>query len=106
MKCWRVLRLHLAPIINAGRRNVGVPEPFLDLSDVGVVIERIGGGGRAQRVGADLQAQCQSVTADEFVDAVWGDGVIELAGAVVADGSEQRAFGVGGVAGFVKVVVE
>jgi hypothetical protein len=32
-----------------------VPEPLLDLGDVGLMIERIGGGRRAQRMGADLE---------------------------------------------------
>jgi hypothetical protein len=34
-----------------------VPEPLLDLGDVGLMIERIGGGRRAQRMGADLEPQ-------------------------------------------------
>ena len=53
-----------------------------------------------------FKAEGQSIAAHEFVDAVGGDGVVELAGAVVADGSEEGAFGVGGVAGFVQVVVQ
>jgi hypothetical protein len=35
-----------------------------------------------------------------LVDAVGCDGVVELAGAVVADRSEEGAFGIGRVAGF------
>ena len=42
-----------------------------------------------QHVGADLETEGQRITADEFVDAVRSDGVVELAGAVVADGSER-----------------
>ena len=59
-----------------------------------------------QHVGADLETEGQRITADEFVDAVRSDGVVELAGAVVADGSEQGAFGGGGVTGVVQVVVQ
>jgi hypothetical protein len=44
-------------IVDAGRGDVGVTEPFLDLSDVGLVVERVGGGRRAQRMGADLETQ-------------------------------------------------
>jgi hypothetical protein len=33
--------------------DVGVAEPFLNLGDVGLVVERIGGGRRAQGMGAD-----------------------------------------------------
>ena len=35
----------------------GVTEPLLDLSDVGLVIKRVGGGGRAQRMRADQKPQ-------------------------------------------------
>jgi hypothetical protein len=34
-----------------------VPEPLFDLRNVGVVIHGVGGGGSAERVGADL-ARC------------------------------------------------
>jgi hypothetical protein len=33
--------------------DVGVAEPFLNLGDVGLVVERIGGGRRAQRMRAN-----------------------------------------------------
>jgi len=48
----RVLGLHFAPVVDAGGGDVGVTEPLLDLGDVGLVVERIGGGCRAQRVNA------------------------------------------------------
>jgi hypothetical protein len=35
----------------------GVAEPFLNLGDVGVVIERVGGGRRPQRMRTDLEAK-------------------------------------------------
>jgi hypothetical protein len=47
-----VLRTCLAVIVDAGGGDVGVTEPLLDLGDVGLVVERIGGGCRAQRVNA------------------------------------------------------
>jgi hypothetical protein len=34
-------------IVDAAGGDVGVPEPILHLGDVGLVVERIGGGGRA-----------------------------------------------------------
>ena len=46
-----------AVIIDPRRRDVGMPKPLLHLGDVGLVIERIGGGGRAQRMRADLEAE-------------------------------------------------
>ena len=44
-------------IIDAGGGDIGVAQPFLHLGDVGLVIERISGGGRAQCVGANLEAE-------------------------------------------------
>jgi hypothetical protein len=41
---WRILRLHFVPVIDPRRRNISVAQPFLDLSDIGVVIERVCGG--------------------------------------------------------------
>src|SRR5271168_2564510 len=43
----RVFGLHFAPIINSGRRNIGMPQPFLDFGDVRFMVEGIGGGGVA-----------------------------------------------------------
>jgi hypothetical protein len=33
MKCRAVLRLALAPVVEAGSGDIGVPEPFLDLGN-------------------------------------------------------------------------
>ena len=41
-------------IVNAGGAGVRMAEPFLNLGDVGLVVERVGGGGRPQRMRADL----------------------------------------------------
>jgi hypothetical protein len=43
--------------LSSGRGLTVVIEPFLDLGDVGLVVERVGGGRRAQRMGADLETQ-------------------------------------------------
>jgi hypothetical protein len=47
-----VLRPGPAVVVDSCGGYVGMAEPFLDLGDVGLVIERVGGGGRAQRVRA------------------------------------------------------
>lgn len=39
----RVLRPGLAPIVEAGRGDVGVPKPFMHLGNVGFVRQGIGG---------------------------------------------------------------
>ena len=49
-----VVELLFAVIVNAGGGDIGVAEPLLDLGDVGLMFERIGGGRRAQRMGAAL----------------------------------------------------
>ena len=81
-------------------------QPFLDLGYIRLVIEGIGGGCGAQGVGADLEAKGKCVAAHEFMDAIGCDGVVEVTGAVVADGAEECALGVGRMASFVQVVVE
>jgi hypothetical protein len=50
-------------IIDAGGGDIGVAEPLLDLRDVGLVVEGIGGGRRAQRVGANIEAEIGRVAA-------------------------------------------
>lgn len=37
-KSRRILGLNFTPVVNAGRRYVGMPEPFLDLGDVRIVV--------------------------------------------------------------------
>jgi hypothetical protein len=54
-----VLGPGFAVIVNAGGRDVGVAEPLLRFGDVGLVIERIGGGRRPQRMSADLEAEAR-----------------------------------------------
>jgi hypothetical protein len=49
-----IFRLHFTPIANPGGGDVRVAEPLLDLRNIGIVIKRIGGGGSAQRVSANL----------------------------------------------------
>ena len=53
LKGRRVLQPALAPVIDPGRRDVRVAEPFLDLGDIGVVLERVGRGGRPQAMDAE-----------------------------------------------------
>ena len=77
--------------------DIGVTEPFLHLGDVGLLIERVGGGGRAQRMRADQKPQLPRVTPHQSIDAVRGDRVLQSASAVVANRPEQCA-------GFVKAV--
>ena len=46
-----ILRPRSPVIVDARGGDVGVTEPLLHLGDVGLVIERIGRGRRAERVG-------------------------------------------------------
>ena len=86
-----VLGPRAAVIVDARGGDVGVAEPFLHLGDVGLVIERVGGGGRAQRMRADQKPQLPRIAPHQPIDAVRGDRVFQPAGAVVADRPEQRA---------------
>ena len=48
-----------------------MPEPFLDLGDVGLVVEGVGRGRRAQGMNPDPESHRGGVLTDQFVDAIW-----------------------------------
>ena len=56
-------------IVDPRGGDIGVAEPFLDLGDVGLVVEGVGAGGRAQRVRADLESELCGISPDERTDA-------------------------------------
>jgi hypothetical protein len=77
-----VLRPRPAVIVDARSGDVRVTKPFLHLGDVGLVIERIGGGRRAQRMSADLEPELRRVGPHQPVNAVCRDRPFEPAGAM------------------------
>ena len=83
-----------------------MPEPFLHLGNVGVVIERVGGGGRSQRMHADFEPKLRRIAPHQLVDAIRRDRVFQPTRAVVADRPEQRAALVRAVAGGVEILVD
>ena len=93
-------------IVNAGSGDVGVAEPFLHLGDVGLMIERVGGGSRAQRVGADLEAEESRIGPHEPVNPVGCERGIEPASGVVLDRAEQGAVQILAVASGFEVIVD
>jgi hypothetical protein len=95
-----------AMIVDPGGADIGVAEPFLHLSDVCLVVERVGRGRRAQCMCADLEPEPCRIGAHKLVNAVGRDRLVEPAGPVVAKGPEQRAAVVGAVTGPIKVVVD
>ncbi len=70
------------------------------------MIERIGGGRRAQRMSADLEPELRRVGPHQPVNSVRRDRSFKLAGAIVADRTEQRAAFISAVTGRVEVVVD
>jgi len=50
---WTILRWVSALVVDSGGGDVGVPEPDLDLGDIGLVNEGIGGGRGSQRMHAE-----------------------------------------------------
>ncbi len=100
-----VLRPRASVIVDPRRGDVGVAKPFLHLGDVGLVIERFGGGRGAQRMSADLKPKLRRVGPHQSVNAVRRDRLFKPAGAVVADRTEQRAAFVHAVTGGVQVIV-
>ncbi len=65
-----VLRSGRAVIVDAGGGDVGVAKPLLHLGDVGLMIERVGGGGRSKRMGTDLEAELRRIPPHQPVDDV------------------------------------
>ena len=85
-----ILRPRAPVIVDARGGDIGVTEPFLHLGDVGLMIERVGGGGRAQRNARQSETPAAPNSAEPG-DRRRGDRVLQSAGAVVADRPEQRA---------------
>lgn len=54
---WAVFRPGTPVIVDPCRGDVGVPKPFLHLGDISLVVERVGGCGRTQRMRADLEPE-------------------------------------------------
>jgi hypothetical protein len=52
-----ILRPHVAVIVDLRGGDIGVPKSFLNLGDIGLVVEGIGRGGRAQSMRTDLEAE-------------------------------------------------
>ena len=70
-----VRRPGIAPVIEPGRGDIGVPEPFLDLGDIGIVVQRIGRGRRPQAMGSHDVAQVDLAAVDLDDGAIDGIGV-------------------------------
>ena len=101
-----VLRPGAAVIVDARGGDIGVAKPLLHLGDVGLVVERVGGGGRPQGVRPDFKSELRGVGAHQPVNSVRRDRAFKPAGAVVADWPEQRAALVEAMADGVEVIVD
>ena len=93
-------------IVDARSADVRMAKPLLHLGDVGLMVERVGGGGRAQRVRADLESERGGVTAHQLVDTVGRDRAVHRARGVVANRTEQRTMLIGAVSGGVEVFMD
>jgi len=92
-------------IINPGRRDVRMAEPFLHLGDIGLVIKRVGRRGGPERVGADGKAQFSRISAHELINAIGGDRLRSAAFRVVAEWPKQRAGFLAAVSGQLQVIM-
>ena len=69
-------------VVNPGGGDIGVAKPFLHLGNVGLVVERVGGRCRPQRMRADLsEAELDGISAHHLIDKV--PGVIALSSSPV-----------------------
>jgi len=73
-----VLRPRPPMIVDARGGDVCVAEPFLNLGNVGLVVEGIGGGRHPQRVRADLESELRRIGPHQLVDAIRGDRADEF----------------------------
>jgi hypothetical protein len=62
-----VLRPRAAVIVDARGGDVGVSKPFLHLGDISLVVERIGGRHRAQRMSADRKSEFGRISAHQLI---------------------------------------
>ena len=65
-----IFRPCLSVVIDPGRGNVRVPQPLLNLGNVGLVVERIGRSRRPQRVRPDLEPQRLGIPPHDLVDRI------------------------------------
>ena len=95
-----VRRPGIAPVIEPGRGDIGVPEPFLHLRDIGIVVQRIGRGRRTQAVGSHDVAQADLAAVDLDDGAIDGIGVQRPPRPrPPGQGMEQRRVRIAGMAG-------
>ena len=86
-----------------------MPEPLLDIGDVGFVLEGIRGSRCPQGVEAkaiDMNPSLRSVGLGHLVDAITRDSAIEHPGAVVAQGPKEGTFAVLALPGELEVLVD
>ena len=83
LECRAVLRSRAAVVVHARGGNVRVPGPFLHFGDVGLVVERTGGGGRAQPMGA-FSKPSNADSLHQQINAVAGDCLLKPTGAMVS----------------------
>lgn len=72
LECRRILRANLSAVVDPRGGDVGMAQPFLNLGDVRLVLERVGGRRGAERVVAeagDVDARLRSPVFAHLVDA-------------------------------------
>src|ERR1700722_6363316 len=99
LECRAILGPRSAVVVDPRRSDVGVAEPFLNPGDVGVVIERVGGGSRTQCMHSDLESKLRRIGAHQLVDAIRGDRCFEAAGTDVPGRPKQCTADVSAMSG-------
>jgi len=61
MKCRAVLGFALAPVVETGSGDVGMAEPFLDLGDVGPVLQSVRPRRRPHRMHAESDGSVHTI---------------------------------------------
>ena len=79
-------------VVDPGRRDIRVPQPLLNLGDVGLVIERVGRRCCPQRMHPDLKPQRLRIPPNNLVDRVRRDSLLRPFHSAVVGENRSEAY--------------
>ena len=109
-KCGTIFDFASPVVVHPSRHRANMIKPFLDLGDIGAVIEGDGGGCRSQGMRAETRhlvdnTGCSTMEPDEFVDTVLIQRLLEIARCPVPHGAEEGSLEVRAVAGMQEILI-
>src|SRR5258708_14346243 len=92
-KGWGIFRTTFTPVVDSGRGNVGVTEPFLNLGDIGLMLQCIGRRRCPQAMHAQslyLDLSARRVSEHDLVDAISSQRCMGLSSCRLKEGGIRR----------------